>query len=73
MQDLLERCSSVKVKRVFLFLAEKLELPFFLKLKLDDVDIGSGKRVIVKGGKYDAKYLITVPREDDEASGSLLS
>jgi len=68
MQDLLERCSSAKVKRVFLFLAEKLELPFFRKLKLDDVDLGSGKRVVVKGGRYDAKYQITVPREDNEAS-----
>jgi hypothetical protein len=56
---LLERCSSFKVKRVFLYLAEKLELPFFSKLKLDTIDLGSGKLVIVKGGYWNNKYQIT--------------
>jgi hypothetical protein len=68
MQDLLERCSSFKVKRVFLYLTEKLELPFFSKLQLDAIDLGSGKRVVVKGGHWNPKYQITVPREGSEAS-----
>jgi hypothetical protein len=67
-QELLSRCTSIKVKRVFLFLAEKMNMPFFAKLALDAIDLGSGKRVVVKGGKFDTKYKITVPRDDAEDS-----
>jgi len=62
LQLLLEQCSSIKVKRIFLYNAEKLNLPFFKKLDLENIDLGIGKRVVVKGGKLDKKYLITVPR-----------
>jgi len=62
-QQLLENCQSVKVKRLFLFMSEKLDLPWFEELKLDKINIGSGKRVIVNNGVLDKKYLITVPRE----------
>jgi len=62
-QQLLENCQSVKVKRIFLFMCEKLELPWFDELTPDKIDVGSGKRVIVKNGVLDNKYLITVPRE----------
>ena len=65
-QDLLTRCTSIKVKRVFLYLADKMSLPFFNKLSLDSIDLGAGKRVVVKGGKLDTKYKITVPRVDSE-------
>lgn len=68
LQSLLERCSSFKVKRVFLYLADRLELPFFSKLELGSIDLGSGKRVIVKGGHWNAKYMITVPKDESEAS-----
>jgi len=68
LQDLLVRCSSIKVKRVFLYLAETREMPFFGKLDLNKVDLGTGKRVIVKDGRYDTRYQITVPKEDREAS-----
>ncbi len=66
LQNLLESCSSIKVKRVFLYLAEKLELPFFTELDLSSIDLGSGKRVIVKGGHWNAKYQITIPRDSYE-------
>lgn len=62
-QQLLENCQSVKVKRLFLFMSEKFELPWVEKLKLDKIDTGSGKRVIVNNGVLDKKYLITVPKE----------
>ncbi len=62
-QQLLENCRSVKVKRLFLFMSEKLDLPWFDELKVDKIDIGSGKRVIVNIGVLNKKYLITVPRE----------
>lgn len=62
MQALLEECKSIKVKRLFLFLAEKANLPVLKKLELKKIDLGSGKRVIVKGGKLDSNYGITYPK-----------
>lgn len=62
-QRLLEECRSVKVKRLFLFMAEKARHAWFEALDLDKIDLGSGKRVIAKGGVYDKKYQITIPAE----------
>ena len=59
--SLLEACASVKVKRLFLHLAEKQAHPWFKQLDLTRVSLGSGKRMIVAGGRLDPKYLITVP------------
>ncbi len=61
LQVLLERCNSIKVKRVFLYLAENLKMPWFNKLNLKKINLGQGKRVIFKGGILDKKYRITVP------------
>ncbi len=60
-QALLESCGSVKVKRLFLHLAELHAHPWWPQLKLGKVSLGSGKRVLVPGGRLDPKYLITVP------------
>ncbi len=60
-QSLLEQCRSVKVKRLFMFLAEACNHAWIKKLDLLKVDFGKGKRMIVKGGRLDAKYNITVP------------
>ncbi len=60
-QTLLEKCTSVKVKRLFLHLAELHRHPWFQQLELTKVSLGSGKRVLVPGGRLDPKYLITVP------------
>lgn len=65
-QNLLESCHSVKTKRVFLYVSESLELPFFKKLNLNAIDLGKGKRVIVKNGQLNRKYLITVPAKSEE-------
>ena len=62
-QALLEECTSVKVKRLFLYLAEKAGHEWFNFIKLDNVDLGAGKRSIVDGGVYVSKYQITVPKE----------
>lgn len=59
-QELLEACRSVKAKRIFLFLAEEANQPWFKELDLSKVDLGKGKRSIVKGGRLDPKYEITV-------------
>lgn len=66
LQEILEECQSVKVKRVFLYISEKLNLPYFKKLNLEKIDLGSGKRVIVEGGSLDKKYNITVDRTAED-------
>jgi hypothetical protein len=60
-QSLLEQCRSVKVKRLFMFLAEACNHAWVKKLDLSKVNFGKGKRMIVKGGRLNAKYNITVP------------
>ncbi|MGM0429730.1 MAG: type IV toxin-antitoxin system AbiEi family antitoxin [Pseudomonadota bacterium] len=62
-QKLLEACNSVKVKRLFLYLADKADHEWVQYLNLDNVNLGSGKRAIVVDGVYVAKYQITVPKE----------
>ena len=60
LQELLENCSSIKVKRVFLYIAEKLNYSWFKKLDISKVDLGKGKRTIEKGGKLDKKFNIVI-------------
>ena len=67
-QRLLEMCRSIKVKRLFMYLAEKTEHPWLAQLDLSRVDFGKGKRLIIRNGRYDTKYRITVPRDHEEAS-----
>lgn len=67
-QSLLEACGSVKVKRLFLYLADRHNHAWFAKLDPGKVDLGTGKRMIVPKGRYDAKYQITVPVDRNEVS-----
>ena len=62
-QELLENCSSIKVKRLFLYLADKFKHPWLDFVDLSNVDLGSGTRSFVKKGTYIDKYKITVPKE----------
>ena len=62
-QSLLEKCSSVKVKRLFLFMARKAKLPCLEYLDLTKITLGTGDRTIVKGGIFDKTYGITVSPE----------
>jgi len=62
---LLIDCRSVKVKRLFFFFADRHPHSWRRQLKADDFDLGSGNRVLVKGGKLDARYQITVPEDLD--------
>ena len=62
-QKLLEGCTSVKVKRLFLYLADKACHEWLSYIDLDKVALGSGKRAIVNDGVYVSKYQITVPKE----------
>ncbi|GAA6173775.1 type IV toxin-antitoxin system AbiEi family antitoxin [Colwellia sp. KU-HH00111] len=61
LQSLLERSPSMKVKRLFLFLAQYYQHPWFKRIDESKLALGSGNRQIVKGGYVDKRYLITVP------------
>jgi hypothetical protein len=60
-QGLLEKCASVKVKRLFMYLAESCKHAWVQRLDLAKIDFGQGKRMLVRGGRLDPKYKITVP------------
>ncbi|MBI4694543.1 MAG: type IV toxin-antitoxin system AbiEi family antitoxin [Gammaproteobacteria bacterium] len=62
---LLEACTSVKVKRLFLALAERHAHQWLSHVRLGRVDLGKGKRLLVPGGHLHAKYLITLPSDLD--------
>lgn len=61
LQTLLGDCRSVKVKRLFLWFAERHNHAWLRKLDHSKIDLGKGKRMLVAGGKLDPKYNITVP------------
>jgi hypothetical protein len=62
-ENLLGLCRSVKVKRLFLYMADKHGYPWLSKIDRNHIDLGKGKRLVVSGGRLDKKYLITIPRE----------
>jgi hypothetical protein len=69
-QRLLGMCRSIKVKRLFMYMVEKHGHSWVSKLDLSKINLGKGKRMIVPNGKYDGKYLITVPGNyQEEANG----
>jgi hypothetical protein len=63
MQQLLESCRSIKVKRLFLYMAEKANLPVMPHLDPTKIELGSGDRSLFKGGHYDARYQLILPTE----------
>ena len=65
LSELLSRCKSVKVKRLFFFFADRHGHAWRKYLDMDNFDLGKGNRVLVKGGRLDPKYLITVPEDID--------
>lgn len=66
MQQLMEACTSVKVKRLCLHLADATHMPWRGELSEARIDLGSGKRQVVAGGRLDSRYNITVPREREQ-------
>lgn len=65
LQALLEDCGSIKVKRLFFWYSDRHDFPWRSRLKQDGIDLGSGKRLLVRGGRMDSKYRITVPEDMD--------
>lgn len=65
LQPLLEACRSVKVKRLFLWFAKRHDPPWLGAIDPGRIDLGKGKRMLVKGGKLDPQFNITVPESLD--------
>lgn len=59
-QTLLEHCASIKVKRLFFYMSEKIGHPWLKRIDMARIDLGSGIREIEKGGTLDKKYKIVV-------------
>ena len=59
-QKLLENCSSIKVKRLFLYIAETIGHSWFKRIDLTKIDLGKGVREITKGGSHNAKYNLII-------------
>lgn len=66
LQELLEKCTSVKVKRLFLYLADKSNHSWLKHIDKTTIDLGKGKRSFAKQGNYISQYQITVPKELEE-------
>ncbi len=62
MQSLLEITKSIKVKRLFFFFASRHQHRWLAVLDRSRIDFGRGKRHLVKGGKLDPIWKITVPK-----------
>jgi len=60
---LLKTCCSIKVKRLFLWLAERHQHTWLKHLTPDQYALGTGKRLLAKGGRLESTWQITVPRE----------
>lgn len=63
LQKLLVDCQSIKVKRLFFFFADRHKHAWLKQLKKHRIDFGTGNRMLVKGGKLDRTYQITVPED----------
>jgi hypothetical protein len=63
LQTLLADCQSVKVKRLFFWFADRHQPAWLKQIDRAVVNLGVGTRMLVKGGKLDPTYLITVPEE----------
>jgi hypothetical protein len=63
LHDLLRNCSQVKAKRLFLWFSDRHNHAWRQALDTEEIDLGRGKRMIVKGGSYNPAYQITVPKQ----------
>lgn len=65
LQILLTDCLSIKVKRLLFFFADRHRHAWVRQLDKSVIDLGKGKRMLVRSGKLDPVYQITVPEDLD--------
>ncbi|MDR0983035.1 MAG: type IV toxin-antitoxin system AbiEi family antitoxin [Culturomica sp.] len=62
-QSLLEECKSVKVKRLFLYFAERANHAWLKHIDVSRIDLGRGDRSLATDGAYVPKYHLVIPKE----------
>lgn len=62
-QSLLETTKHYKMKRLFLYMAEKAGHYWYEDLDLTKIDLGTHKLQLVKSGIYISKYKMIIPKE----------
>lgn len=60
LQTLLEECKNIATKRVFLYLAKKSGWDWYGKIDQSKINLGTGKRSIIKGGALDNEFDIVI-------------
>lgn len=70
-QEVLETCTSIKIKRMLLCLAKKTGAAWLKQLDMSRINLGAGPREIISGGRYDPDYQITYPKEWDKNEDKL--
>lgn len=68
LHTMLVECRSIKVKRLFLWFAERHNHAWLKGLDRKGISLGQGKRMLVRGGKLDSKFQITVPGNLDAST-----
>jgi hypothetical protein len=63
LHKLLSDCKSVKVKRLFFYFAARHKHSWTKFVKPEEFDLGKGKRLLVRGGRLDPAFHITVPED----------
>jgi len=62
-QQLLENTYNIKIKRLFLYMAQKAGHDWFDRLDRSKIELGTGKQKLADNGVYLPEYLITIPKE----------
>jgi hypothetical protein len=65
LQTLLEECTQIKAKRLFLWLAKRQNHQWYHHIDISQINLGSGKRQIIKNGFFDKDFMFTVPKEEN--------
>ncbi|MFN3580816.1 MAG: type IV toxin-antitoxin system AbiEi family antitoxin domain-containing protein [Pseudomonas sp.] len=60
---LMKSCCSIKAKRLFLWLAGRHQHAWLKHLTPWQYELGTGKRVLAKGGRLETTWQITVPKD----------
>ena len=53
------------MKRLLFFFADRHQHAWLPRINKDAIDLGKGKRMLVRGGKLNTAYQITVPKDLD--------
>lgn len=62
-QTLLEECTSIKVKRLFLHFAERTGHSWFKYIDQANINLGTGNRSLTDSGVLVSKYSLVLPKE----------